>query len=370
MRSPKSENNRLLLKLVGPQDLLIVSKSFLDLNEKMKEQLYSISNNVAVVSVANPTWRTCVETFVETRFIKWERIVAIGGGSVIDFCKGLVALRTLDKFHLFDSELSIHETNTILSERKSKERISFLAVPTMAGSGAEFTKFATFWNCNATKGSPKESLEDDRLQPTEIQVVPQFLFSAPRDKLLAGAFDVVAHCIESHFSVKATEESRQYSREGLQIILNTLTTGLEFGKTQKSISELIYAAQLGGKAINIAKTNVCHSISYPLTCKFGISHGYAAAISLPSYLEAARKGSHTLYSALTGHQSLHDLTAKLRLLMDFYDVRKSVRERVGLKSELLQCLPAMKSNDRYRNCSFGVGDRFIEDVANFIFLGT
>ena len=45
------------------------------------------------------------------------------------------------------------------------------------------------------------------------------------------------------------------------------------------------AAHLAGKAINITKTTAAHAISYPLTSYFGIGHGHAAALTLPSLLE-------------------------------------------------------------------------------------
>ena len=43
---------------------------------------------------------------------------------------------------------------------------------------------------------------------------------------------------------------------------------------------MLRAANLGGKAINISKTTACHSISYPLTSHFGVSHGHACTLTL------------------------------------------------------------------------------------------
>ena len=41
------------------------------------------------------------------------------------------------------------------------------------------------------------------------------------------------------------------------------------------------AANLAGKAINIAKTTAAHAMSYKLTSIFGIAHGHAVSVCLP-----------------------------------------------------------------------------------------
>ena len=43
---------------------------------------------------------------------------------------------------------------------------------------------------------------------------------------------------------------------------------------------MFLAANYAGKAINITKTNVPHALSYYLTSKFKIGHGYAVFLNL------------------------------------------------------------------------------------------
>ena len=45
-------------------------------------------------------------------------------------------------------------------------------------------------------------------------------------------------------------------------------------------SELMHAAHLAGKAINIAKTTAAHAISYSFTTYHGIPHGHAVALTI------------------------------------------------------------------------------------------
>ena len=42
-----------------------------------------------------------------------------------------------------------------------------------------------------------------------------------------------------------------------------------------------------GKAINITRTSIAHSISYPLTAKYRIPHGLACSFTIPRILKFA-----------------------------------------------------------------------------------
>ena len=50
---------------------------------------------------------------------------------------------------------------------------------------------------------------------------------------------------------------------------------------KKSNFDLIKAGHIAGKAIEIAPTNLLHSLSYPLTGYYNISHGIALGYFLP-----------------------------------------------------------------------------------------
>lgn len=52
---------------------------------------------------------------------------------------------------------------------------------------------------------------------------------------------------------------------------------------------MMVAANMSGRAINIARTNICHSISYPLTEIYNIPHGLACAASLAYFTSKAIK---------------------------------------------------------------------------------
>ena len=65
-----------------------------------------------------------------------------------------------------------------------------------------------------------------------------------------------------------------------------LPVGQPFGIVKKVPSYRLKteASMLAGRAFSNTKTTACHSISYPLTLRYGIPHGVAVSMLLPALL--------------------------------------------------------------------------------------
>lgn len=88
--------------------------------------------------------------------------------------------------------------------------------------------------------------------------------------------DALCHSMESFWSVNSTEESKQYSREAIQLMMkykNAYLANEAIGNTA-----MLKAANIAGKAINITQTTAGHAMCYKLTSLYGIAHGHAAAL--------------------------------------------------------------------------------------------
>ena len=159
-----------------------------------------------------------------------ENVVAIGGGAVIDTAK-------------------------ILSKNPIR------CYPTTA-AGSSSTSWSVYWD-----GTDKKSLK--RLKPKEVIINSEFL-NLPERVIEDTTFDVVSHFLDSMFSKNKTKVSQKYCTEGLDIL-----------RKKGSVVDLIRAGRLGGKAIEITGTNLLHSLSYPMTGIYGVSHGRALGYFLP-----------------------------------------------------------------------------------------
>lgn len=88
--------------------------------------------------------------------------------------------------------------------------------------------------------------------------------------------DALCHAVESSWSVKATEESRAFSRRALHKLWEHVDGYLS--NTRPGNAGMLEAADLAGEAIDRAQTTAGHAMSYKLTTLYGIAHGHAAAL--------------------------------------------------------------------------------------------
>lgn len=207
----------------------------------------------------NPLYESVVCGVEQFRSHHCELIIAVGGGSAIDVAKCIKLYSNMDP-----------EKN-YLGQEIIPNNVKLLAIPTTAGTGSEATKFAVIYY-----DGEKQTISHESCVPDAYMLDSSTLKSLPDYQKKSAALDALCHGIESFWSVNSTEESRSYSREAIEMIHANLT-GYLAGK-RKCASQMLYAAHLAGKAINIAQTTAGHAMCYKLTSLYGITHGHAAAL--------------------------------------------------------------------------------------------
>lgn len=162
-----------------------------------------------------------------------DAFIAVGGGTVIDTAKLL----------------------------RGFSGVSFLAVPTTAGTGAEVTRFAVYYD-----HGKKCSADDVRYLPTDQVLIPEFCESASAYQKASCAFDAYAQAVESLWAKGATAESKEYARKALELMKN---------------GEQLQGSYWAGRAIDISRTTAAHAFSYYMTATYGVPHGEAVYMMFP-----------------------------------------------------------------------------------------
>jgi len=208
-------------------------------------------------------------------------IIALGGGCVIDYAKlanGLHNIKNLKKKI---------KTGSL---RINSKKIKILAIPTTAGSGAEATKFSVIYIDKI-----KYSVENNLLKPDFFSLIPKLVINSPKIVRSSSGFDAIAQATESIFSKKANIYSLKYSSKSLRFSIKSF---VEFVNSPNinNATNMLCAANLSGKAINITRTNAPHALSYFFTSKFKIPHGIAVSIFFIEiinfyYLSASKKNN-------------------------------------------------------------------------------
>ena len=193
-------------------------------------------------------------------------ILAVGGGSVLDMAKLVNA---------FASCPSCSPKELISSQDKLQGVASpLLAIPTTAGSGSEATHFAVVY-----VDGIKHSVAYSRLRPDYVIVDPQLTYGLSARQCAISGLDALSQAIESFWAVNATQESRNYAKKAIDLILKHLEASVCEGQAS-SRDAISRAAYYAGRAIDISKTTAAHALSYGVTTHCGIPHGHAVALIL------------------------------------------------------------------------------------------
>lgn len=211
----------------------------------------------------NPSYESVVKGLNAFTLSGSDLLLAVGGGSPMDVAKSIKAFVGMSD--------SIPYVNQLIQPNA----IPLIAVPTTAGTGSEVTHFAVIYYHGV-----KQSISDASLLPTDTVLDPNLLDSLPDYTRKASMLDALCHSIESFWAVKATEESRRYARQAIRLWLSSYEDYLNNLPTGNR--DMLEAANLAGKAINISTTTAAHAMAYKLTGTFGIAHGHAVAVCLPN----------------------------------------------------------------------------------------
>lgn len=238
--------------------LLVIDSSFNYLPEKL--QNYRNDNSVVFDKFTpNPLYEQVVEGVKMFKENNCEEIIAIGGGSTIDVAKCIKLFVTLNP--------SIN----YLKQEYKENNIKLTAIPTTAGTGSEATKYAVIYY-----EGKKQSITHKSIIPNEVIFEPSVLNTLPMYQKKATLLDALSHSIESYWSVNSTDESKNYSKKALELLLNNYENYLNSDETTFPLMQ--QAAFLAGKAINITQTTAGHAMCYKLTSLYKIAHGQACAM--------------------------------------------------------------------------------------------
>jgi alcohol dehydrogenase class IV len=168
------------------------------------------------------------------------------------------------------------------------------------------------------------------------------LKSLPIPILNSTVLDALAQAIESIWARGSTEESKEYSKEAIGLILDNL----DKENTIERLSRLQVASHLAGKAINISKTTLPHSISYPITSYFGVPHGVAVFLTLP---KVAELNYYVAEDTVQQGIQIADIQESFSILFSLFGV-----DRIeGLRERLENVLVALGFKARLRD--YGIG---------------
>ncbi len=189
-----------------------------------------------------------------------KRIIAIGGGTIIDLAKLYALKQTTPILDLYDGKIPVE---------KDKELI---LVPTTCGTGSEVTNISILaLNSRGTK----KGLANDAMYADAAVLVPELLEGLPDYVFATSSIDALIHAIESSLSPKGNVYTRMFGYKAIEMILNGYKVIRDEGMEARKplLSDFMIASNYAGIAFGNAGCAAVHALSYPLGATYHVAHG-------------------------------------------------------------------------------------------------
>lgn len=227
--------------------------------------------------VENPNFTSCQEAIRFSSQASFDCVLAIGGGSVMDTAKAVMAAMGTGV-----SELS----GLLPIKAPYPHRIPAVFVPTTHGTSSEVTMWGTIWNLEERK---KYSISHPDLYPDTAILDGSLTLSMPLTISLTTALDALSHSFEAIWNKNSNRKSTGFAIQAITMIVENLAGLKQDTSNLRVRRNLLKAANIAGLAFSNTKTAAAHSISYPLTSFYNIPHGIAASMPLIPLIELNQK---------------------------------------------------------------------------------
>ena len=150
-----------------------------------------------------------------------------------------------------------------------------IGVPTTAGTGSEAQIYALIADRNAHEDGVRRSARPRSASRSSIRSSPP---SQPRPVTATAGIDAIAHAVEIvRHHARRPRCRDMFSREAWRLLDANFERVLQHPADLEARGAMQLGAHLAGVAIEQSMLGAAHACANPLTARFGITHGVAAA---------------------------------------------------------------------------------------------
>lgn len=199
-------------------------------------------------------------------------VIGVGGGSAMDVAKAAAVLVTNGG----------KAEEYVGVDTVKKPCLPTVMIPSTAGTGSEVSRTAVFINkAKNTKGG----MNSDYMYPNVALLDPVLTLTVPPKVTAYTGIDALTHGIESYVSRTANKVSRIYALEAITLIGRSLRRAYFNGNDLEARTDMLLGSLLAGISLANAGVGAVHALSYPLGGEYGVPHGLANALLLPTVME-------------------------------------------------------------------------------------
>lgn len=188
-----------------------------------------------------------------------KRVIAVGGGTIIDIAKVMILKDAVDVDALYEKA----------TLKKEKELI---IIPTTCGTGSEVTNIAII---NRTRKGTKMGLVSTAMYADYAVLIPEFLKSLPYYVFATSSIDALIHAMESYLNPNSTDYTEIFAKEAIRLILTGYCRIANEGQEIRfeDSEKYLKASNFAGIAFGNNGCGAVHAMSYALGSKYHVPHG-------------------------------------------------------------------------------------------------
>jgi alcohol dehydrogenase class IV len=217
-------------------------------------------------------------------------IVAVGGGSAIDFGKGVAVMINHEGTCWEYTRRKDH-----MPKEPGKATLPIVAIPTTAGTGSEITHYAVFSN---SKIREKSTIVSEWIVPKLAIVDPELTYSCPSKITALSGVDALAHSIEAFININASPFVKMTALESIKLVAANLPIAVSDGKNSKARQNVAWASTLGGIAIAHANPTLPHALGQAAGGFVHAAHGSSIAACLSHILNISYSSALTDFAEI------------------------------------------------------------------------
>lgn len=265
----------------------------------------------------NPTYEKVLEGCRKVRDNKVDLILAVGGGSTIDYAKAVSASAYCQE--------DPWQKYWVNQENPACKTIPVGTVLTMVGTGSEMNGGSVITN-------RKEGFKRGKVFGTELFTFtilnPRFTMTVPQYQMVAGFFDIMSHLMEQYFAGTA-DCTTDYINEGLmRSLIHSSRIAAKNPQDYEARANIMWTATWAlNTLLKMGKGGdwEVHQLGHAIGLVTDATHGMTlACVSLPYYRRVMHDGLHQF----------------VRFAVNVWGVRPEGKSDEQVATEGLACLEA------------------------------
>lgn len=294
------------------KNLCLVIDNNLKKIPSIKKLIFSLRDyNLLIITcdISEPTYEHLEKKRINKKKRTIDVFIGIGGGSSIDFAKGLSVLYT-------NPERAIKYRGF----NKFKKSIKpIIAIPTTAGTGSEITPNASFVN---TLDKRKMGINGQAIRPKYALLDPKLTVSCPKYSTISSAVDSLVHATEAFVAKKTNPLAKEYSKAGFKLVIENLEKVLNKPQNTKYRKQVMLGALLSAVGLMNSGTGPAAAMSYPTGVHYKVPHGIAGAIFLPHIIKHNIKKGFYNYGELYQKKELKNISKEKKSISFLNEINK------------------------------------------------